>query len=975
MKEDLPNSFRFAGSRGHALTVQRRLIEHYIPEITGVEFDGQLVAPPTPVQWFPDKLAWEMKTPKKVIRKFPPFASFQKFLVSENSVGNITRQEIVSMIPPLLLDIKPGMTVLDLCAAPGSKSAQIIEMVHGGEEARVRKVFEGIAKDEGRSLGPVGMEVDAEKEQAANEDDYSDDGRSTGLLVANDVDYRRAQMLVHQCKRLNSPNLIVVNHDATLFPSIKLPSQSGNSYLKFDRILADVPCSGDGTARKNPEIWKDWSPTKGLGLHTTQVRILVRSLQMLKVGGRVVYSTCSLNPIENEAVIASAIDRCGGPEKVKLVSKDDALPGLQRNGGLRSWKVMDKAGDWWTSHKQMTRTREEKGMEVASKIVEGMFPPDASQHIPLERCMRVYPHMQDTGGFFIAVLEKQTEIKARPENPTRVQETATPGDKPEAGSAMAIVDEINDRPQNGEQDLDKLQAADNFDKAEAAEAEQQTSDIANGSPTTKRPIEDTDPDPSATANDGSNAAKRLKTRNDEPTNDDVATSLDRNVHYPPPPSAQQALDEHQPTSNLASSSTTADAPPKPKQPPNNSSTDESFIYLPPTHPELLEASAFYHLNPRFPMDRFMVRNPAGDPVKAIYYTSALARAILTANEGTGIKFVHCGVKMFVKQDISTLVNPNTTSVDGNGEFISDDKDKPEISKWRIQSEGLPIIESWVGEERVVRVWRKKTLHKLLVEMFPKIDDDSSGSLGELKEQVQTLTPGCAVLRVEPRANEENNDNESFPEEGKEEGFTATTALPLWRGATSINLMLPKEERKAMLLRLYNDDSELVDNSRGAKERNEAKERKEVEKRRNRERGEEFARRRVESGGGGGRDGGREKEPKNRVDPNYATSSTATTTASTAATGGDAARVKAEDEELAAKRWPTLAEIEAAESAESAEDEGDEDEDSVSGNGVGDGSGGQAVKGEEMDEDEDTVDFEGRGAGVANGPQVEAGMQE
>lgn len=70
-----------------------------------------------------------MTTPKNVVRRFPPFAAFQKFLVSETSVGNISRQEIVSMIPPLLIDLKPGMSVLDLCAAPGSKSAQLLETV------------------------------------------------------------------------------------------------------------------------------------------------------------------------------------------------------------------------------------------------------------------------------------------------------------------------------------------------------------------------------------------------------------------------------------------------------------------------------------------------------------------------------------------------------------------------------------------------------------------------------------------------------------------------------------------------------------------------------------------------------------------------------------------------------------------------------------------------------------------------------
>ena len=255
MRRDLPNSFRFTGSKAHALAVQKRLIEYYIPEITSITFDGAFVPAPKPVEWYPDQLAWYMTTPKHIIRRFAPFKSFQTFLVAETDVGNITRQEVVSMIPPLCMDVKPHHTVLDLCAAPGSKSAQLIEMLHSGEEDKARQVASHLAKSLDRPKGP----------------DYEDDGRSPGLLIANDVDYKRAHMLVHQVKRLSSPNIIVTNHDATVFPSIKIPSvqiqgkPAQNKYLKFDRILADVPCSGDGTARKNVEIWQKWNPANGTG--------------------------------------------------------------------------------------------------------------------------------------------------------------------------------------------------------------------------------------------------------------------------------------------------------------------------------------------------------------------------------------------------------------------------------------------------------------------------------------------------------------------------------------------------------------------------------------------------------------------------------------------------------------------------------------------------------------------------------------
>ena len=97
----------------------------------------------------------------------------------------------------------------------------------------------------------------------------------SGLLIANDSDNKRTHLLIHQSARLPSPALMVTNLDASIYPIIKVPSPQHRStdgtqpleQLLFDRILCDVPCSGDGTMRKNLGIWKHWQPMDGNGLH------------------------------------------------------------------------------------------------------------------------------------------------------------------------------------------------------------------------------------------------------------------------------------------------------------------------------------------------------------------------------------------------------------------------------------------------------------------------------------------------------------------------------------------------------------------------------------------------------------------------------------------------------------------------------------------------------------------------------------
>ena len=377
-RKDLPSTFRITKIRGHAKDLLKSLKDGYISKvasenITDLEPSSENVEQEEseqhlylePISWYPEEFAWNSNLSRRFIRRSEVLRKLHRFLVEDSECGAITRQEAVSMIPPMLLDVQSHHLVLDMCAAPGSKTAQIIEMMHST---------------------------------------CDDSVVPTGAVLANDADHKRCYMLTHQAKRLNTPCVIITNHDASIYPKLHSTDSDGNrNVLEFDRVLCDVPCSGDGTIRKNPLLWHKWSPHLGNALHRLQMRILIRGLELLKVGGRLVYSTCSFNPIENEAVIVSVLKESN--HSVELVDCSKDIPLLKRIPGKKTWSVFDR-------HGKEIEKYEESLSKTTDSLKETMFPPtkEIADDVNLERCMRIYPHLQNTGGFFIAVLEKKSEL-------------------------------------------------------------------------------------------------------------------------------------------------------------------------------------------------------------------------------------------------------------------------------------------------------------------------------------------------------------------------------------------------------------------------------------------------------------------------------------------------------------------------------------------------------------------------------------
>ncbi|XP_012577191.1 PREDICTED: tRNA (cytosine(34)-C(5))-methyltransferase [Condylura cristata] len=107
LREPLPATLRITGYKSHAKEILHCLKNKYFKELEDLEVDGQKVDVPQPLSWYPEELAWHTNLSRKILRKSPQLEKFHQFLVSETESGNISRQEAVSMIPPLLLSARP----------------------------------------------------------------------------------------------------------------------------------------------------------------------------------------------------------------------------------------------------------------------------------------------------------------------------------------------------------------------------------------------------------------------------------------------------------------------------------------------------------------------------------------------------------------------------------------------------------------------------------------------------------------------------------------------------------------------------------------------------------------------------------------------------------------------------------------------------------------------------------------------------
>ncbi|HRH93602.1 MAG TPA: NOL1/NOP2/sun family putative RNA methylase [Candidatus Peribacteria bacterium] len=234
-------------------------------------------------------------------------------------LGHTYMQEAASMLPVALLDPQPGESILDMSSAPGSKTTQIAAKL-----------------------------------------------QNKGVVVANDVQEKRMWALASNLQRAGVMNVLVTKKVGQWF--------AGNMTERFDRVLCDAPCTAQGTARKDSDALIYCSDDNIGKMARLQLELLESAIHATKVGGRIVYSTCTLTPEENESVLGSILNKFS--DQIRII---DPTPGL----GFDLSKALEE-----------------------SKRVQGWI--QSKQPFP---AFRLWPQTYDTEGFFAAVLEKRAPTR------------------------------------------------------------------------------------------------------------------------------------------------------------------------------------------------------------------------------------------------------------------------------------------------------------------------------------------------------------------------------------------------------------------------------------------------------------------------------------------------------------------------------------------------------------------------------------
>ncbi len=174
-----------------------------------------------------------------------------------------------------------------------------------------------------------------------------------GCIVANDIDYMRLKALKFNIEKLGVLNTIITNQDIRFFQG-----KEG-----FDSVLLDAPCTSEGTIRKDPDILARWSEKRIFGIARLQKQLILKAFDLVKPSGTLIYSTCTFAPEENEEVVQYLLDNRDG-FKLENISLD------------------------------------------GFKLSEGIIDFDKKLDKEIKKTARVWPHHNNTDGFFVAKIRK-----------------------------------------------------------------------------------------------------------------------------------------------------------------------------------------------------------------------------------------------------------------------------------------------------------------------------------------------------------------------------------------------------------------------------------------------------------------------------------------------------------------------------------------------------------------------------------------
>jgi len=301
------------------ISLQTRLVERYASIVDDLESFRKSINEPLKQSFRINSLKGDHEKILSNLRKYDETISSIKWYDNgftteldnlgssvEHFTGQIYIQELTSMMPALVVsDINETKRIIDCCAAPGSKTTQIAEMME-----------------------------------------------NKGEIIANDNKHSRLKSLRGNLDRLGIINTTVTLRDFRSFPN-----------TEADIYLVDAPCSSEGTIRKKNKIRRRWNDGDYKRFSKTQKGILERTCEMAKKGDQIIYSTCTFAPEENEQVVNSILQS----HSVKL--KKIHVKNLAIGKGVRKWK-----GETYDKE--------------------------------IDKCARIWPHHNDTDGFFIARIEK-----------------------------------------------------------------------------------------------------------------------------------------------------------------------------------------------------------------------------------------------------------------------------------------------------------------------------------------------------------------------------------------------------------------------------------------------------------------------------------------------------------------------------------------------------------------------------------------